>query len=169
MPEGAQDVAKRIQRGPQGSPRSSQGARRASQGSPEASKIAPKWCLEPPKRHPKNERSKTHGTRARTLRSDENCNIPTRKRRSRKSHFFDIFAERRSRSSLALIRGNPKKPVLAWEREARSNASPDASPVQPNASPVHPSTSPVQPSTSPVQPNTSPVQPNTSPVQPNDS
>ena len=68
----------------QGAPKTPEEPPRDPRGTQKRSKMVPGA---PPETPAKNERSKTHGARARTLPSDENCNIPTRKRRSRKSHF----------------------------------------------------------------------------------
>ena len=57
-----------------------------------------------------------HRARARGLPNDEKCNIPMRKR-DQKNIFSKIFAERRSRSTLALL----------WEVQERLSSGPTTS------------------------------------------
>ena len=117
VPTALRGPTKAAQSGPQGSPRSS----RESQELPKYPQRHPKGSqmvhgVTPETPTPKNEQSKMHGARARA-RIQKECNKLTRKHQSR----ILIFWPKLPNAMPVQKNRGQQKPVLAWEREARSN------------------------------------------------
>ena len=110
-PKWAPSESKVPQRDPTGAPKGHQGSPKAPQKTPrrppEAPQRAPKWCLEPLRGPPKKRKARFARDSSESTEIEVERQYSHEKTPIQKVTFSEIFAEQRSRSSLALIWGGP--------------------------------------------------------------